>query len=171
MSSLCVHPFYLKFKIWRWFLYCISFWKVLNKNSLLKCSWRAYYAPLAVLRYIYDFGGLEGLCTSILNPLYFLSEIQYGRCTERHLDVRLLDQKFLVNSKNWPSLHCYISVNTKSKYLMKWYTGRVEIFQSNVIGIDVRYEGWSRAGNSNILAICQLVFFAKFPTSCIAYNS
>ena len=26
--------------------------KVLFKNSLLKCSWRAYYAPFAVLRYI-----------------------------------------------------------------------------------------------------------------------
>ena len=25
----------------------------LYKNSLLKCSWRAFYAPFAVLRYIY----------------------------------------------------------------------------------------------------------------------
>ena len=42
----------LKFKIWSWFLKCVSFRKVLYKNSLLKCSWWAYYAPFAVLRYI-----------------------------------------------------------------------------------------------------------------------
>ena len=42
------------------------------------------------------FGELEALCTSIRNPLYFLSEIQYGRHTERRLDLRLLDQKFPV---------------------------------------------------------------------------
>ena len=64
--------------------------------------------------------------------------------------------------ENWPSWHYYISVNTKTKCLMQWYTGRFEIFLSNVIGIDVRYCGLSRAGNSNILAFCQLVIFAKF---------
>ena len=55
------------------------------------------------------FGGLEALCTSILNPLYFLSEIQYDRRTERHLDLRLLDQKFPVKYQNINHLDTTIS--------------------------------------------------------------
>ena len=39
------------------------------------------------------FGGLEGLCTSIPNILYFLSEIQNGRRTGRHLDFPILGLK------------------------------------------------------------------------------
>ena len=39
------------------------------------------------------FGGLEGLCTSISNILYFLSEIQNGRRTGRHLDFPILGLK------------------------------------------------------------------------------
>ena len=55
------------------------------------------------------FGGLEGLCTSILSPLYFLSEIQYGRRTERHLDLRLLHQKFPVKYLKIDHLYTAIS--------------------------------------------------------------
>ena len=33
----------------------VSFRKALYKNSLLKCSRRVYYAPFAVLRYIFTF--------------------------------------------------------------------------------------------------------------------
>ena len=51
--SCYMHRQNLKFKMWRWFLKCVSCRKVLYKNSLLKCSWRAYYAPLAVRRYIF----------------------------------------------------------------------------------------------------------------------
>ena len=39
------------------------------------------------------FGGLEGLSTSISNILYFLSEIQNGRRTGRHLDFPILGLK------------------------------------------------------------------------------
>ena len=42
------------------------FTKVLYKNSLLKCSWRAYYAPFMVLRYIY-------LCRDYIFYMYLLS--------------------------------------------------------------------------------------------------
>ena len=42
-----------------WFLECISFRKVLYKNSFLKCSWRAYYAPFVVLRYIFSSVGIR----------------------------------------------------------------------------------------------------------------
>ena len=55
------------------------------------------------------FGVLEGLCTSILNPLNFLSEIQYGRRTKRHLDLRLLDQKFPVKYQKIDHLDTTIS--------------------------------------------------------------
>ena len=49
--SVSIHFIWnLKFDVG--FFKCISFSKVFNKNSLLKCSWRAYYAPFAVLRYI-----------------------------------------------------------------------------------------------------------------------
>ena len=34
------------------FFNAFSFRKVLYKKNLLKCSWRAYYAPFAVLRYV-----------------------------------------------------------------------------------------------------------------------
>ena len=77
------------------------------------------------------FGVLEGLCTSILNPLNFLSEIQHGRRFGPEIPCKI--------PENWPYWHYYISVNTKPKYFMKWYTGRVEIFLSNVIVIDVWY--------------------------------
>ena len=36
-----------------WFLKCVSCTKALYKKTLLKCSWRTYYAPFAVLRYIW----------------------------------------------------------------------------------------------------------------------
>ena len=39
------------------------------------------------------FGGLEDLCTSIPNILYFLSEIQNGRRTGRHLYFPILGLK------------------------------------------------------------------------------
>ena len=55
------------------------------------------------------FGVFEGLCTSILNPRNFLSEIQYGRRTERHLDLRLLDQKFPVKYQKIDHLDTTIS--------------------------------------------------------------
>ena len=51
-SSYMYWQIYLKLKISCWFLLCVSFRKVLYKNNLLKCSWRAYYAPFAVLMYI-----------------------------------------------------------------------------------------------------------------------
>ena len=70
-GSPSVHPFsalasYMHWQLsWKFNLTFVSlmgfFRKVLYKNSLLKCSWRAYYAPFAVLRYYYtimDF--LEG---------------------------------------------------------------------------------------------------------------
>ena len=55
------------------------------------------------------FGVLGGLYTSILNPLNFLSEIQYCRREKRHLDLRLLDQKFPVKYKNIDHLDTTIS--------------------------------------------------------------
>ena len=55
------------------------------------------------------FGGLEGLCTSILNTLYFLSEIQYGRRTERQLVFRLLDQGFSVKYQKIDHLDTILS--------------------------------------------------------------
>ena len=51
------------------FFNAFLFRKVLNKNSLLKCSWRAYYAPFAVLRYIF-------ILTSI-TPLFLVSRDKY----------------------------------------------------------------------------------------------
>ena len=54
-------------------------------------------------------GVLEGLCASILDPLNFLSEIQYGRRTERHLDLRLLGQKFPVKYQKIDRLETTIS--------------------------------------------------------------
>ena len=55
------------------------------------------------------FGVLESLCTSILDPLNFLSEIQYGRRTERHLDLHLLNQKFPVKYQKIDHLDTTIS--------------------------------------------------------------
>ena len=49
-------------KKWHWFPSCICFRKVLLKNSLLKCSWRAYFAPFAVLRYIFLVFWKKSLC-------------------------------------------------------------------------------------------------------------
>ena len=74
------------------------------------------------------FGGLEGLCTSILNPLHFLSEIQYGCRTERNLDLRLLDQKFPVKYQKIHHLdvsdvsdtYLKIIINLKNPCLI-WY--------------------------------------------------
>ena len=43
----------LKFHVGFFNAFFLRFRKVLYKNSLLKCSRRAYYAPFAVLRYIY----------------------------------------------------------------------------------------------------------------------
>ena len=49
--SVSIHFIWnLKFDIG--FFYAFLFRKVLNKNSFLKCTWRAYYAPCAVLGYI-----------------------------------------------------------------------------------------------------------------------
>ena len=45
----------LKFHVGFFNAFLLCFRKVLYKNSPLKCSWRAYYAPFAVLRYIYIF--------------------------------------------------------------------------------------------------------------------
>ena len=42
----------LKFHVGFFNVFLLCFRKVLYKNSPLKCSWRAYYAPFAVLRYI-----------------------------------------------------------------------------------------------------------------------
>ena len=56
------------------------------------------------------FGGLEDLCTSIQNLLYFLSEIQYGRHTERHLDIQFLTLKAMENTRkliDFTSLYFY----------------------------------------------------------------
>ena len=44
----------LKFHVGFFNAFLLCFRKVLYKNSPLKCSWRAYYAPFAVLRYIYQ---------------------------------------------------------------------------------------------------------------------
>ena len=42
----------LKFHVGFFNAFLLRFRQVLYKNSLLKCSWRAYYALFAVLRYI-----------------------------------------------------------------------------------------------------------------------
>ena len=86
------------------------------------------------------FGVLEGLCTSILNTLNFFVRNSiwppYGAPPGFTAFGPEIPCKI---PENWPSWHYYISVNTKPKYLMKWYTGRVEIVLSNVKGINVWY--------------------------------
>ena len=54
------------------------------------------------------FGGLEGLCTSIPNILYFLSEIQNGRRTGRHLDFPILGLKCPWNCQKLDPFHAVI---------------------------------------------------------------
>ena len=57
------------------------------------------------------FGRLEGLSTSIPNILYFLSEIQNGRRTGRHLDFPILGLKcHWKYKKNWHILRCFIFI-------------------------------------------------------------
>ena len=48
----CIDKFSWNLKFDVGFFNAFPFRKILYKYSLLKCSWRAYYAPFAVLRYI-----------------------------------------------------------------------------------------------------------------------
>ena len=45
----------------------------------------------------------------------FLSEIQYGRRTRRHLDLRLMDQKFPVNHKKIDYLDTAVSKSIRNQ--------------------------------------------------------
>ena len=51
----------LKFHVGFFNAFLLCFRKVLYKNSPLKCSRRAYYAPFAVLRYIYPIKYRRGI--------------------------------------------------------------------------------------------------------------
>ena len=44
----------LNFSIWLWFLQCVTLSQILYKISLFYCSWRACYAPYAVLWYCFN---------------------------------------------------------------------------------------------------------------------
>ena len=52
LPPVCIDNWAGNFKFDFGFFNVFFFRKVLYKNSPLKCSWRAYYAPFAVLRYI-----------------------------------------------------------------------------------------------------------------------
>ena len=55
----------LKFHVGFFNAFLLCFRKLLYKNSPLKCSRRAYYAPFAVLRYIFNFLGV--ICCFSIN--------------------------------------------------------------------------------------------------------
>ena len=57
---------------------------MLHKNSLLKCSWRAYYAPFAVLRYIFTVLQIKFKCRQFASIVVGVMPLLELRILEIH---------------------------------------------------------------------------------------
>ena len=147
--------FYLKFKIWRWFLECISFWKVLNiKNSLLKCSWRAYYAPFAVFRYISILAEHLPLISTVQLPIFQRLSLHEHVPWQQYCDFFTITK--FVFAKMWPPLP-KVPQNVPSLPKVPYLAPFPFHFLAGTLFWAEPSRGWYRAGKH----WCDIAFFVK----------